>query len=227
MIRRTLRRIVRAEMQRDEAMTDTNTPDTDLNTRHDEKMKKIKAARDKMMAQKIDKKGLIIVHTGKGKGKSSSAFGMAMRCVGHDMKVGVVQFIKGGWETGEAKLLKKFPDLCEFHAMGAGFTWETQNRAQDVALARDAFNKALEMMRDPSFAMVILDEINIVLRYHFLPLDDVLAALADKLPDQHVVLTGRNAPDTLIEAADLVTEMTMIKHPFREQGIKAQIGVEF
>ncbi len=164
MIRRTLRRIVRAEMQRDEAMTDTNTPNTDLNTRHDEKMKKIKAARDKMMAQKIDKKGLIIVHTGKGKGKSSSAFGMAMRCVGHDMKVGVVQFIKGGWETGEAKLLKKFPDLCEFHAMGAGFTWETQNRAQDVALAREAWNKALEMMRDPSFAMVILDEINIVLR---------------------------------------------------------------
>lgn len=227
MIRGALHRIVPTDMQRDEAMTDNNTPDTDLNARHDEKMKKIKAARDKMMAQKIDKKGLIIVHTGKGKGKSSSAFGMAMRCVGHDMKVGVVQFIKGGWETGEAKLLKKFPGLCEFHAMGAGFTWETQNRAQDVALAREAWNKALEMMRDPSFAMVILDEINIVLRYDFLPLDDVLAALADKLPDQHVVLTGRNAPDTLIEAADLVTEMTMIKHPFREQGIKAQIGVEF
>lgn len=208
-------------------MTDKSQPDVDINARHDEKMKKIKAARDKMMAQKIDKKGLIIVHTGKGKGKSSSAFGMAMRCVGHDMKVGVVQFIKGGWETGEAKLLKKFPDLCEFHAMGAGFTWETQNRAQDVALAREAWNKALEMLRDPSFSMVILDEINIVLRYDFLPLDDVLDALSNKLPDQHAVLTGRNAPDTLIEAADLVTEMTMVKHPFREQGIKAQIGVEF
>lgn len=208
-------------------MTISPKTDADTNTRHDEKMKKIKAARDRMMAEKVDKKGLVIVHTGKGKGKSSSAFGMAMRCVGHDMKVGVVQFIKGGWETGEARLLAKFPDLCEFHAMGAGFTWETQNRAQDVAMARTAWDKACEMMRDPSFAMVILDELNIVLRYDFLPLDDVLAALADKLPDQHIVITGRNAPDALIEAADLVTEMTLIKHPFREQGIKAQIGVEF
>jgi cob(I)alamin adenosyltransferase len=199
----------------------------DQNARHDEKMKKIKAARDRMMAEKIDKKGLVIVHTGKGKGKSSSAFGMAMRCVGHGMKVGVVQFIKGGWETGEAKLLAQFPELCEFHAMGAGFTWETQNRAQDIALARQAWEKAREMMRDPSYAMVILDELNIVLRYDFVPLDDVLAALVDKLPDQHVVITGRNAPEKLIEAADLVTEMTMVKHPFREQGIKAQIGVEF
>jgi cob(I)alamin adenosyltransferase len=208
-------------------MTDTIPTDADKNARHDEKMKKIKAARDKMMAQKVDKKGLIIVHTGKGKGKSSSAFGMAMRCVGHDMKVGVVQFIKGGWETGEAKLLSKFPDLCEFHAMGAGFTWETQNRAQDIELARQAWDKAREMMRDPSYKMVILDELNIVLRYEFLPLEEVLGALAEKLPDQHVVITGRNAPDALIEAADLVTEMTLIKHPFREQGIKAQIGVEF
>ena len=200
---------------------------TDDTTRHNQKMKRIKAARDKMMAEKTANKGLIIVHTGKGKGKSSSAFGMALRCIGHGYKIGVVQFIKGGWETGEAKVLNQFPDHCVFKAMGAGFTWETQNKEQDIALARKAWEMALEMLARPDYKMVILDELNIVLRYGFLPLEEVIEALNSKLPDQHVVITGRNAAAELIEKADLVTEMTLIKHPFREQGIKAQPGVEY
>ena len=199
----------------------------DINERHNIKMKKIKLVRDKIIAQKIDKKGLIIIHTGKGKGKSSSAFGMAIRCLGHEMKIGVIQFIKGIWETGEAKILKKFPDLCEFHAIGGGFTWETQNRAQDILLAEKAWETGRKLLQDPSISLVILDEINIVLRYNFLSVTEVLKVLKEKQPDQHIVLTGRNAPDRLIEIADLVTEMKLIKHPFREQQIKAQIGIEF
>jgi cob(I)alamin adenosyltransferase len=193
---------------------------------HAEKMARIKAARDKMMATKTADTGLVIVNTGKGKGKSSSAFGMVMRCLGHEMPVGIVQFIKGAWTTGEAKFLARFPGLVTIRAMGEGFTWETQDRARDVAAAERAWAAAAEMLADASYAMVVLDEINVALRYEYLKLEPVLTALAARPKRQHAVLTGRNAPDALIERADLVTEMTLVKHPFRS-GIKAQAGVEF
>ncbi len=209
------------------------TPDTEADpaadlARHASKMAKKKAARDKIMAGKEGEKGLIIVHTGAGKGKSSSGFGMILRCVAHGMPSAVVQFIKGAWDTGERRLLTThFADLCEFHAMGEGFTWETQDKARDIAAARAGWEKAKELIRDPSVRMVLLDEINIALRYDYLDIDEVLAFLAaEKPPLTHVVLTGRNASEKLIEAADLVTEMTLVKHPFRA-GIKAQAGVEF
>jgi len=202
------------------------TPD-DL-TRHATKMAKKKAARDKIMATKTDKRGLIIVHTGKGKGKSSAAFGMIFRCIAHDMKCAVVQFIKGGMSTGERDLiLGKFSDICEFHTMGEGFTWETQDKSRDIEMAQAAWAKAKELIRDPSNHMVLLDEINIALRYDYIDINEVVSFLAEEKPDMtHVVLTGRNAKDELIELADLVTEMELIKHPFRS-GIKAQIGVEY
>jgi cob(I)alamin adenosyltransferase len=190
-------------------------------------MAKKKAARDRMMAAKHGEKGLIIVHTGTGKGKSSSAFGMILRCVAHGLPCAVVQFIKGAWDTGERRLLTKhFGDLCQFHAMGEGFTWETQDRARDIAAARAAWAEAQAMMADPSYRMVLLDELNIVLRYEYLPVAEIVAALTARRPDLHVVVTGRNAPDDLIAAADLVTEMTLVKHPFRA-GVKAQAGIEF
>lgn len=198
----------------------------DLNQRHHEKMAKKKAARDKLMAGKSAEKGLIIVHTGAGKGKSSAAFGMAIRCVGHSMKVGVIQFIKGAWDTAERRILEGFGDLVTFKAMGEGFTWETQDRERDIAAAERAWDEACKLLADPDCRMVILDEINVVLRYGYLPAERVLAALAARPADQHVVLTGRNALPEVIEAADLVTEMTMVKHPFRS-GVKAQPGVEF
>ncbi|MBN9495268.1 MAG: cob(I)yrinic acid a,c-diamide adenosyltransferase [Alphaproteobacteria bacterium] len=195
-------------------------------TEHAEKMRRIKAARDKMMAGKSGEKGLLLVHTGKGKGKSSSAFGMALRCLGHGMKVGIVQYVKGAWDTGEARFLARFPELCEIKTLGEGFTWETQDKARDIAAAERAWAESARMLADPSYAMVILDEINIALRYDLIPLAQVLEAIAARPPLQHVVATGRNAPDALIEIADLVTEMTLVKHPFRD-GIKAQKGVEF
>ncbi|MBL0929983.1 MAG: cob(I)yrinic acid a,c-diamide adenosyltransferase [Alphaproteobacteria bacterium] len=195
-------------------------------TEHAEKMRRIKAARDKMMAGKSGEKGLLLVHTGKGKGKSSSAFGMALRCLGHGMKVGIVQYVKGAWNTGEARFLARFPELCEIKTLGEGFTWETQDKARDIAAAERAWAESARMLADPSYAMVILDEINIALRYDLIPLAQVLEAIAARPPLQHVVATGRNAPDALIEIADLVTEMTLVKHPFRD-GIKAQKGVEF
>ncbi len=205
----------------------TDTPPHD-DARHAVKMAKKKAARDKIMAGKSGEKGLIIVHTGAGKGKSSSGFGMILRCVAHQMPCAVVQFIKGAWDTGERRLLtENFSALCQFHAMGEGFTWETQDRARDVAAAQAGWEKAKELMRDPDIRLVLLDEINIALRYDYLNLTDVLTFLRDEKPPlTHVVLTGRNAAEALIEAADLVTEMTLIKHPFRS-GIKAQAGVEF
>ncbi len=210
-------------------MTDETSP-APLNddARHAAKMAKKKAARDKIMAGKTIEKGLLIVHTGKGKGKSSSGFGMILRCVAHEMPCAVVQFIKGAWNTGERRLLtENFSDLCQFHAMGEGFTWETQDKARDIAAARAGWEKAKELIRDPKIRMVLLDEINIALRYDYLDLAEVLDFLrAEKPPLTHVVLTGRNAAEGLIEAADLVTEMTLIKHPFRS-GIKAQAGVEF
>ena len=193
---------------------------------HAERMAKKKAARDRMMAGKTDDKGLLIIHTGTGKGKSSAAFGMVLRCIGHGLQSGVVQFIKGAWDTAERRVLSGFPDLVTFLAMGEGFTWETQDRSRDIALASRAWAAAKAMLADPAYRMVVLDELNVVLRYEYLALDTVTAALSARPPGQHVVITGRNAPVPLVETADLVTEMTLIKHPFRK-GIKAQAGVEF
>ena len=210
-------------------MTDPKTTDApDDLTRHASKMAKKKAARDKIMAGKEGEKGLIIVHTGAGKGKSSSGFGMILRCVAHGMPSAVVQFIKGAWDTGERRLITShFSDLCQFHAMGEGFTWETQDKARDIAAARAGWEKAKELIRNPEIRMVLLDEINIALRYDYLDIGEVLAFLKEEKPPlTHVVLTGRNAKEELIEAADLVTEMTLVKHPFRS-GIKGQPGVEF
>ncbi len=196
--------------------------------RHATKMAKKKAARDKIMATKTDKKGLVIVHTGKGKGKSSAAFGMIFRCIAHDMQCAVVQFIKGAMSTGERDLiLGKFQGICAFHTMGEGFTWETQDKSRDIEMAQAAWAKAKELIRDPANHMVLLDEINIALRYDYIDVAEVVAFLGTEKPEMtHVVLTGRNAKDELIELADLVTEMELIKHPFRS-GIKAQIGVEY
>jgi cob(I)alamin adenosyltransferase len=206
-------------------MTDEKRSD---DTRHAEKMAKKKAARDKIMATKTDEKGLIVVHTGKGKGKSTAAFGMIFRHIAHGMPSAVVQFIKGGMSTGERDLiLDRFSDLCEFHTMGEGFTWETQDRARDVAAAQAAWAKAKELISSGEKSMVLLDEINIALRYDYIDINDVVEFLATQKPHMtHVVLTGRNAKDELIEIADLVTEMELIKHPFRS-GIKAQQGIEF
>ncbi len=198
----------------------------ELNQRHAEKMKKKKAARDKILATKTIEKGLLMVHTGKGKGKSTAAMGLAARAIGNGMKVGIIQFVKGVWETGERGVLEKFPELCIMKAMGDGFTWETQDRQRDLAAARSAWESARELMADESFDMVILDELNIVLRYDNLPLDEILETLANKREMLHVVVTGRNAKEELMEMADLVTEMTQIKHPFRS-GVKAQKGIEF
>ena len=196
--------------------------------RHKAKMQKIKAARDRMLAERQGEKGLIIVHTGPGKGKSSSGFGMILRCIAHGMPCAVVQFIKGAWDTGERRLLTgHFGDLCQFHAMGEGFTWETQDKARDIAAARAGWEKAKALIRDDSIRMVLLDEINIALRYEYLDVAEVVAFLRDEKPAMtHVVLTGRNARPEVIELADLVTEMAAVKHPFRA-GIKAQMGVEF
>jgi cob(I)alamin adenosyltransferase len=179
-----------------------------------------------MLAGKTKEKGLLVVHTGKGKGKTTAAMGLAMRAIGSGMKVGIVQFVKGVWETGERKVLERFPDLCVMKAMGEGFTWDTQDRERDIAAANKAWAAAKEMMADDSYRMVILDELNIVLRYDYIDLDDVVETLRNKRPDLHVVVTGRNAKEPLLEIADLVTEMTEIRHHFRD-GVKAQLGIEF
>ena len=210
-------------------MTDTpEKPTIDPNVRHATKMAKKKVARDKIMAGKTDEKGLIIVHTGKGKGKSTAAFGMIFRCIAHGMPSAVVQFIKGGMSTGERDLiLRSYADICKFHTMGEGFTWETQDRARDTEMAQAAWAKAKELIRDETNRMVLLDEINIALRYDYVDIAEVVAFLTNEKPAMtHVVLTGRNAASELIEIADLVTEMELVKHPFRG-GIKAQVGVEF
>ena len=206
-------------------MTDETNADLD---RHASKMAKKKAARDKIMATKTEERGLIIVHTGKGKGKSTAAFGMIFRHIAHGFKCAVVQFIKGGMSTGERDLiLEKFSETCAFHTMGEGFTWETQDKSRDTEMAQAAWEKAKELIRDESNKMVLLDEINIALRYDYVDINDVVEFLATEKPHMtHVVLTGRNAKEELIEIADLVTEMELVKHPFRS-GIKAQIGVEF
>jgi cob(I)alamin adenosyltransferase len=194
--------------------------------RHRAKMAKRKVVQDNEVAGKTIEKGLLIVHTGTGKGKSTAAFGLALRTLGRGRRVGVVQFIKGAWHTAERDALAKFGDLVSWHTMGEGFTWETQDRARDVAAAERAWEKAQQLIADPSFSLVILDELNIALRYDYLDLDRVLATLATRRPDLHVVVTGRNAKPELIEAADLVTEMTLVKHHFAA-GVKAQEGIEF
>ena len=194
---------------------------------HAAKMRKLQAAKHAMIAERRGEKGLLIVHTGPGKGKSTAAFGMAARAIGHGMRVGVVQFVKGAQDTGEKRVFDAFPDLATFRSMGEGFTWDTQSRERDVAAARAAWDEVARMVADPACAMVVADELNIVLRYGYLPLAEVLAVLAARPPMKHVVVTGRNAPPELVEAADLVTEMGQLKHPFRSQGIKAQMGVEF
>ena len=206
----------------------TNKEDKDINAVHAQKMAKKKAARDRIMTTKTEQKGLLIVHTGKGKGKSTAAFGMIFRAIAHQMPCAVVQFIKGGMSTGERDLITKhFSHLCQFHTMGEGFTWETQDRERDTAHAQAAWVKAQELISDPDIRMVLLDELNIAIRYDYVPIADVLTFMSEEKPsDTHVIITGRNAHDDLIEAADLATEMTLLQHPFRA-GVKAQAGIEF
>ncbi len=194
--------------------------------RHSEKMAKKKHVRAKIMAQKTQEKGLLIVHTGKGKGKTTAAIGLIFRALGREKKVSLVQFVKGAWETGEHAALQKFYPLCQFKAMGEGFTWETQDRARDIAAASAAWEYAKQQMADETLFMLVLDELNIVLRYDYLELAEILSTLKKKRDDLHIVITGRNAPDALLEMADIVTEMTQIRHPFRD-GVKAQLGIEF
>ena len=203
-----------------------NMSEAERDAYHADKMRKKKEARTRILATKTEERGLLIVHTGKGKGKSTAAFGMVFRAIGHGFPVGVVQFVKGAWETGERDVLEQFPELVTINAMGEGFTWDTQDRQRDLAAARNAWDEAKRMIADPRLKMVLLDELNIVLRYDYLPLEEVLEVLRNKPRDLHVIVTGRNAKDELIEIADLVTEMTEIKHPFRA-GVKAQAGIEF
>lgn len=201
--------------------------DQSAEERHRVKMANRKAVQDAEVAGKTLEKGLLIVNTGPGKGKSTAAFGLALRMLGNNRRVGVVQFIKGAWSTGERRALEAFGDQVSWHSMGEGFTWETQDRERDIAAARAGWEKAKELILDPKIELVLLDEINIALRYDYLDINEVIAFLQnEKPPMTHVVLTGRNAKDELIEMADLVTEMTLVKHPFRS-GIKGQKGVEF
>jgi len=194
--------------------------------RHRAKMEKRKAVQDAEVASKTIEKGLLIVHTGTGKGKSTAAFGLALRMIGRGHRVGVVQFIKGAWHSAERDALEKFGDQVVWHTMGEGFTWETQDRERDVAAASRAWAKAQEMMADPAFALIILDEMNIALRYDYLDLNAVVAAFSNRREGLHVVVTGRNAKPELVAAADLVTDMTLVKHHFAA-GVKAQPGIEF
>ena len=199
--------------------------DKDLE-RHRAKMAKRKEVQDAEVAEKTVEKGLLIVHTGTGKGKSTAAFGLALRMIGRGKRVGIVQFVKGAWHTAERDALEKFGDRVAWYSMGEGFTWETQDLSRDIAAAERAWAKAVELMDDPSFSLVILDELNIALRYDYLPFDEVVATLKARRPDLHVIVTGRNAKPGLIEAADLVTDMTLVKHHFAD-GVKAQAGIEF
>ena len=210
----------------EKSKTLANMSEEELDARHAEKMKKKKAARDKIIATKTEEKGLVMVHTGKGKGKSTAAFGMVFRALGNGMKVGVVQFVKGKWQTGERVILEKLGDQVTMTAMGDGFTWETQDRQRDIQAAQQAWERAKEMIMDDEHDMVLCDELNIVLRYDYLDVADILEVLRNKPPMKHVIITGRNAKEELMEFADLVTDMTMVKHPFRS-GVKAQVGIEF
>jgi cob(I)alamin adenosyltransferase len=207
-------------------MTEENAAQIDAEAHHSEKMRKKQAAREKIMAGKTVERGLVIVHTGKGKGKTTAALGMVCRMIGHGKRVAVIQFIKGAMQTGEKVVFDAFPEQVEFRPMGEGFTWDTQDRARDVAVALEAWAAAKARIEDPTIDMVVCDELNIALRYDYVPLADVLETLRAKPEGKHVVITGRNAPDALIEAADLATEMELLKHPFRS-GVKAQAGIEF
>ncbi|MGY8955665.1 MAG: cob(I)yrinic acid a,c-diamide adenosyltransferase [Alphaproteobacteria bacterium] len=207
-------------------MSDTPEVPVDDDARWAEKKRKQKAARDRMLATKTREKGLLMVHTGKGKGKTTAAMGLAMRAIGNGMKVGIVQFVKGKWETGERQVLEAFPEQIEIRVMGEGFSWDSQDRQRDIAAASAAWEMAQEMIADPSFGLVVLDELNIPLRYDHLDINAVVAGLQAKREDLHVVVTGRNAKAELIEAADMVTDMTMVKHHFRAD-VKAQKGIEF
>lgn len=200
--------------------------DSEDAARHKAKMEKRKAMQDAEVASKTVEKGLLIVNTGPGKGKSTAAFGLILRALGHGWRIGVVQFIKGAWSTGERKALEAFGDQVSWHSMGEGFTWETQDKARDIAAAERAFAKARDLMADPEMRLLVLDELNIALRYDYLPLAEVVETLRARRPDLHIVVTGRNAKPELIEAADLVTEMTLVKHHFTA-GVKAQQGIEF
>ena len=192
-----------------------------------QKMQRRKEVQEQRLAEKNKEKGLIIVNTGNGKGKTTAALGMVLRSLGHGYKVAIVQFIKGAWEPAEKEVLGKWTGQLEFHAMGEGFTWETQDRERDIAKATAAWQKGLEYITNPEFKLVLLDEINVALKLGYLDVKEIIAGLEQKPADSHVILTGRGAPAELIEKADLVTEMTLIKHPFREQGVKAQPGIEF
>jgi cob(I)alamin adenosyltransferase len=204
-------------------MTDTD----DADRRHAAKMARRKAVQDAEVASKtITSKGLLMVNTGSGKGKSTAAFGLALRALGHGWKVGIVQFVKGAWQTGERKALERFPDLVEWHTLGEGFTWETQDRQRDIAAAARAWDMARKLMHDPAIRLLILDELNIALRYDYLPLPDVLTTLGQRRDNLNIVVTGRNAKPELMEIADLVSEMTLVKHHFAA-GVKAQPGIEF
>jgi cob(I)alamin adenosyltransferase len=202
------------------------TEEAEQNRRHAEERKAVKAERDVMMQSKTQTGGLLLVHTGEGKGKTTAGFGMVARALGWGQRVGVVQFIKGKWITGERRFFARFPDQLRFEIMGEGFTWDTQDRMRDIAAAEAAWEKSLEMIADPELDFVLLDELNVALRYDYLDLGKVVAALKDRPRDKHVCVTGRDAKPELMEIAELVTEMRMIKHPFH-QGIKAQRGVDF
>ena len=205
----------------------TPLSEDEINRKHREKMAKRKAVQDAEVASKtITSKGLLIVNTGPGKGKSTAAFGLVLRALGHGHHVGVVQFIKGAWNTGEKRALERFSDLLSWHSMGEGFTWETQDRERDIAAAKRAWDRVLELMNDPKIKLIVLDELNIALRYDYLPLLEVVDVLSNRRPDLHIIVTGRNAKPEMIEAADLVTEMGMVKHHFAA-GVKAQEGIEF
>ena len=213
-------------MNSEEKSPSDNLSEDAINERANEKARRRKEARQKMLATITEERGLLVVHTGKGKGKTTAAIGMVCRCVGHGMKVGIVQFVKGAWTSAERTVLEKFPDLVDIRVMGEGFTWDTQDRARDIRAAQKAWETAKTMLNDPTYSMILLDELNIVLRYDYLPVAEVVSVLTAKRPDLHVVVTGRNAKPELIDVADLVTDMTMVKHPFRD-GVKAQKGIEF
>ena len=204
----------------------SNDADDAEAARHRSKMEKRKAVQDAEVAGKTIEKGLLIVHTGTGKGKSTAAFGLALRMLGRKRRVGVIQFIKGAWHSAERDALQAFGDQVEWHTMGEGFTWDTQNLKRDIAAAERAWDKARDMMADPTFGLIILDELNIALRYDYLDLHAVIAAFSARRPNLHVVVTGRNAKPELIAAADLVTDMSLVKHHFAA-GVKAQPGIEF
>ena len=194
---------------------------------YQKKMQRRKEVQEKRIAQAVPSKGLIIVNTGNGKGKTTAALGIVLRSLGHGYKVAIIQFIKGAWEPSEKKVFSLWPDQLEFHAMGEGFTWDTQDRDRDTQKALEAWYKGLEYIRNPEFKLVLLDEINVAMKLGYLRVEEILAGLREKPTDSHVILTGRGAPKDLIEKADLVTERSLVKHPFREQGVKAQPGIEF